>query len=132
MGLIWSVPVSYGQTGGGERVMRGEGGWAREIGAICPFGVFFSQFESTFWPNLGAILFRPEYGLFKLPKHVLKGEWPILNEKYYNWGRNAKRTNGTHFTRVQEGGGGSKTIFGEGFYGMFSHTLSFPPPFAAL
>ena len=26
------------------------------------------------------------------------------------------------------GGGGSKTFFGEGFYGMFSPPLSFPPP----
>ena len=25
-------------------------------------------------------------------------------------------------------GGGSKTVFGEGFYGMFSPPLSFPPP----
>ena len=26
----------------------------------------------------------------------------------------------------------SKTVLGEGFYGMFSPPLSFPPPFAAL
>ena len=26
------------------------------------------------------------------------------------------------------GGGGPKTVFGEGFYGMFSPPLSFPPP----
>ena len=37
--------------------------------------------------------------------------------------------------REQKGGGnvsyvvGSKTVFGEGLYGMFSPPLSFPPPF---
>ena len=30
------------------------------------------------------------------------------------------------------GGGGSKTVFGEGFYGMFSPPLSFPTPFVFL
>ena len=29
-------------------------------------------------------------------------------------------------------GGGSKTVFGKGFYGMFSPPLSFPPPFVFL
>ena len=29
-------------------------------------------------------------------------------------------------------GGGVQNLFGEGFYGMFSPPLSFPPPFAAL
>ena len=54
-------------------------------------------------PNSPFVLFRSEYGLFKLPKHyVLKGRWPILKRKMlYNRGKNAKRTNGTHFTRVR-------------------------------
>ena len=31
--------------------------------------------------------------------------------------------------RIIGGGGGvSKTVFGEGFYGMFSPLLTFPPP----
>ena len=30
------------------------------------------------------------------------------------------------------GGGGSKTVFGKGFYGMFSPPLSFPPPIVSL
>ena len=30
------------------------------------------------------------------------------------------------------GGRGSKTVFGKGFYGMFSPPLSFPPPFVFL
>ena len=33
-------------------------------------------------PNPPFVLFGPEYGLFKLPKHyVLKGKWPILKRK---------------------------------------------------
>ena len=34
--------------------------------------------------------------------------------------------------RIVGGGGGPQTIFGEGFYGMFSLLLSFPPPFVFL
>ena len=88
-----------GEEGGGTL-------WAREMGTICPFGVF-PLFYSNFWRNLRPIhvpgpivvlwrfplfyrhfrwfwgfgtpnppfvLFGPENGLFKLPKHyVVKG-----------------------------------------------------------
>ena len=29
-------------------------------------------------PNSPFVLFGLEYGLFKLPKHYVKGRWPIL------------------------------------------------------
>ena len=90
--------------------------WAREIGTICPFGVF-PQFESTFWPNLGAIhVTRPivvlwrfpcfkgisgGFGVlesriqrpFQAPKTLrFKGARPILKRKVLsNKGKNAKR-----------------------------------------
>ena len=41
---------------------------------------------------------------------------------------NRTKTNGGGET-YHRWGGGSKTIFGNGFYGMFSPPVSFPPPF---
>ena len=70
-------------------------GWPRENGTICPFGPF-PQSKSNSLPNL-----RPIPGLW-LPKHyILKGTWPILERQMLqNWGKSAKRTNGSIFMHV--------------------------------
>ena len=85
-----AIFLGSGWGGGGKtyHVNLGGGVWAREIGTICPFGVF-PLFYSNFRPNSRPIhvarpivLFGSENGLFKLPKHyVLKGKWPILKRK---------------------------------------------------
>ena len=110
--------------------------WAREIGTIYPFGVFFpvlyhflaqfganpcseerlwrcdvlpclKAFQVVLWygsPEFAICPFGPEHGLFRLPKHyVFKGKWPIFEAKNaIKQGKNAKRTNGTHFPRVPQ------------------------------
>ena len=45
---------------------------------------------------------------------------------------NRAKTNGGGGETYHRWGGGSKTVFGKGFYGMFSPPLSFPPPFVFL
>ena len=137
-------------SSGKSRLEGGGGIWAREIGTICPFGVFFPCFIASFWPNLRPIhvarpvcgvvtfslvlypfqvgflcswnptpnppfvLFGPENGLFKLPKHcVLKGKMANFEAKNtLKQGKNAKGTNGTHFMRVR-GGGSRKKLASE-------------------
>ena len=55
----------------------------------------------------------PKMAFLKLPKHyVLQGKWPILKRKML--GKNAKRTNGTHFTRAQGGAVPTRAEWGGG------------------
>ena len=62
--------------------------WAREMGTICPFGVF-PLFRARKWP-------------FQAPKTLrFKGKMANFEAtSTVKQGKNAKRTNGTHFMRV--------------------------------
>ena len=59
-------------------------------------------------PNPPFVLFGPENGLFKLPKHyVLKGKWPILKQKYCKTGEKPPKGQMVLISRVY--GEGVKT-----------------------
>ena len=61
--------VAMWVRGGGYR-------WAREIGTICPFGVF-PLFYSNFWPNLRPIhVAKANCGVVTFSR-----KWPILKQK---------------------------------------------------
>ena len=109
--------------------------WAREIGSICPFGVFFPQYQNIFlaqfggnpcseascgvvtlslvlkafqvalgsWnPKFTICPFRARVWPFQAPKTLrFKGKMGNFEAKNtVKQAQNAKRTNGTHFTRV--------------------------------
>ena len=52
---------------------------------------------------------------------------PVSSKEKFN---NRAKTNGGGGKRII--GGGIQTVFGKGFYGMFSPPLCFPPPFVFL